>query len=240
MIVAAFMLCGCEERKDDTIIIFGTSADYPPFEFYKDGNLSGFDIDLANAVAKKLGKTAKFEDAQFSSIFAGLGSGTIDVGIASLNPTAERQKNYDFSIVYYRSVMALVHKRNDVKLNTDDMANVKVACQLGSTQESWMRQNRRQANIMLIDNVVQAVELIKAGRVDGVLVDGAIASTLCSENSVLVFTVVADLSDSDEGGSAMVVKKGSSLKKQLDDAIRELDESGELLAIKKKWNLVCE
>jgi polar amino acid transport system substrate-binding protein len=107
-------------------------------------------------------------------------------------------------------------------------------------QETWLSQNRPKAVLEQIDNVVQAVELVKSGRVDGILVDGAIASTLVSDHSELTLTVAADCADSEEGGTAMAFKKGSPLKNLVDAALQELDNSGELLALKKKWNLVSE
>ncbi|MDR1289300.1 MAG: ABC transporter substrate-binding protein [Holosporales bacterium] len=233
-------LCGCEERKDDSVITFGTSADYRPFEYYEDGKLTGFEIDLANAIANKLGKTANFEDMPFSSLLAGLENGTIDAVASSLVPTEERRRNYDFTVEYYGSVIAFIHGRDNDRMSTDDLSGVKIACQLGSVPEAWMKKNRPKAEIVTIDNVAQSVELIRAGRVDGILVDGIIASTICRDNPDLKYTVVDSPAESADNGFAMAVKKGSTLRELLDNAIQQLDDSGELRAIKEKWNLVSE
>jgi polar amino acid transport system substrate-binding protein len=238
LIAAMLFVTGCEDKKEENVLVFGTSADYKPFEYYDNGNVVGFEIDLAEAIAKKLGKEVKFKDMVFSSILAELQNGSIDVGVAAMSPTRERKKNYDFTTIYYENGFAFVFKKG-VKLSTDELKGVQVACQLSSMPEKWMRENRPQACIVPIDNIAQAAEFINAGHADCVLVDEVVALNLCENNPDFMCATVNDSSEekSEHEGCAMVVKKGSSLRQQINGAIQELEDSGELQSMIKKWRL---
>jgi polar amino acid transport system substrate-binding protein len=230
-----FLVCGCEDDKTDEAITFGTSADYPPFEYYVDGDVAGFEIDLAKAVAEKLGKKAKFKDMAFSSLLTELQTGSIDAAVSTLNATEERRKSYDFTDSYYSTGVALVYRKESPPSDMSVLKDVKVACQLGSVPEKWLKANRPEANLVSIDNVTQAVEFIKAEHVEGALLDSIIAIEFCKTNPTLEYKVLDENSDD---GFAMAVKKGSNLRDSINTAVGELDASGELQALKKKWGLV--
>jgi polar amino acid transport system substrate-binding protein len=236
MIYAFFLICGCSERRDENTIVFGTSADYPPFELFKDGEITGFEIDLASAVAREQGKVAKFKDMSFASMFSSLQNGNIDVAVASITPTNERRKLYDFTDSYYKSAIVFVCKRCDGKLNIEDLSGQKIACQLGSIQEQWVKKEWTHVKIVSINNVVQAVEFIKSGQVVGIVVDEIVAEYLCKSNPGLDSIIVAETSDH-EGGTAMAVKKGSSNLDLLNSSLKKITDSGELQKIKEKWNI---
>src|SRR5438045_144821 len=81
----------------------GTDATYPPFESAEGGDFSGFDIDLANAIARELGVKARFINASFDGIFPALQNGTFDVVMSSVTVTPERSASMLFSDPYYDS-----------------------------------------------------------------------------------------------------------------------------------------
>ncbi|MDR2459103.1 MAG: ABC transporter substrate-binding protein [Holosporales bacterium] len=237
LVAILFLLGGCDSGKNEGAITFGTSADYRPFEYYEDGEMVGFEIDLAKAIAEKLGKQAEFKDMSFQAILTELQNGSVDVAVASMSPTKERRKNYDFTVVYHKSGVSLVYKRGDSRPDiVSDLSGVKVACQLGSVPEKWMKENKPAANVVSIDHVTQGCEFLKAGHVVGIVVDSTAAISLCADNQAFEYVVMAELDD-DDGGCAMAVKKGSQLKQQIDDAIQKLQDSGELQALKSKWNI---
>ncbi|MDR1391029.1 MAG: ABC transporter substrate-binding protein [Holosporales bacterium] len=227
-------VCGCEDNKEQDIITFGVSADYPPFEYYENGKMVGFEIDLAESVASKLGKKYAFKDMAFPSLFADLQNGTVDVVVSAINPTDLRRQSYDFTRAYYTVGIALVQKKD---ASTYGISNIKVACQVGSVPEQWMKKNNPEAEIVAVDNVNQAVELIKTGHVDAVSLDATVAKQICDKNSDLVFIVLVEPSENEDFGFAMATKKESLLKNQIDTVIQQLEESGELSTIKSKWNL---
>ncbi|MDR3317401.1 MAG: transporter substrate-binding domain-containing protein, partial [Puniceicoccales bacterium] len=99
--------------KDSDIIKFGTCADYPPMEYYKEDVLTGFEVELAKLIAEKLGKKAAFEDMAFASLPTALKKKFIDAIIAAFGVTKESRQKFDFSIPYYPEVMVFMHKESD-------------------------------------------------------------------------------------------------------------------------------
>ncbi len=106
-------LSGCGNEKDRNEIHFVTSAEYPPFEYNEQGEIKGFDIDLAKLIAKELGKKAVFDNMQFSSILPALSAGQADIAISTITITEDRKKNFDFSSPYYFEGMAAVFNQKD-------------------------------------------------------------------------------------------------------------------------------
>ncbi|MDR3224519.1 MAG: ABC transporter substrate-binding protein [Holosporales bacterium] len=231
--------CDGDKDKDNDKLKVGVCADYPPFEYYRDGVLSGFDVDIAKIVAEKLGKTAEFSDMAFSSILVEVKNGTIDAAVSSIGATDERKENYDFTTPYYKSGLSIIYKNDSPISDVDQLSNKKVACQLGSIPEKWLKAKNLKTEIVSIDNVNQAVESLKSGHVDYVLVDNAIAIEYCSTNNDLGSVVVVESIEGSEGFS-VALKKGSPLKEQIDKILAELEANGELHNLKKKWKLVNE
>ncbi|MDR2464120.1 MAG: ABC transporter substrate-binding protein [Holosporales bacterium] len=239
MVIALLFVCSCDERPSEQRIVFGTSADYPPFEFYKNGEITGFEIDLANAIARELGKIVKFKDMSFPSMFSSLQNGTIDVAVASITPTDERRELYDFTEPYHVSAIVLVYKQNE-RLNIKNLSGETIACQLGSTQERWVKEKLPQVKIISIDNVVRAAEFVKSGQVIGIVVDELVAVSLCNEHTELKYFVLAKPEDLSRNscGTALAVKKGNAVMlNAMNTAIKKLTDNGEFLRIKEKWGI---
>ena len=97
------------ERPNGTLTI-GTEAQFPPYEFIKNQKFVGIDIDLAQAIADKLGMTLKIEDMQFNGIIDAINSGKVDVGVAAMTVTEERLLTVDFSDSYTISTQVMIVK----------------------------------------------------------------------------------------------------------------------------------
>ena len=136
--LSLLFLASCGEKQDADTLVVAVSLDYPPFEFVENGHGVGFDIDLAHALGKELGKKIEIKDMKFSGILASIKTGQADMGISSLTVTEERQKNFDFSKAYYVGDVALVfHKKRP--LTEQDLAEKKVGCQMGTVFEYWVK-----------------------------------------------------------------------------------------------------
>jgi polar amino acid transport system substrate-binding protein len=231
------LLSGCkdDDKERDKTLIFGTCADYPPFEFVQDGEMTGFDVDLAKLVAEKLGKRAEFKDIALSSILISVKDGAIDAAIAALGATQERKQNYDFSDPYYKESLAILY-RNDAPIkDVTQIETKKIACQLGTLQEKWLKDNTK-AEAVSIDSMLQAVEILKSGHVVGVIMDTVNAKEFISRNTGLGYSVVVkDFEESD--GFSLAFAKGSSLVGEVNSVLAQLKENGELNKLKKKWKL---
>ena len=101
---------GAIGRYDD-VIVMGTNAGFKPFE-YKNGNeIVGFDVDIAKEIAKKTNKTLKIEDMSFDGLLPALNSGQVDMVIAGMSVTPEREKNALFSKSYYSAAQRMIIKK---------------------------------------------------------------------------------------------------------------------------------
>ncbi|MDR3441448.1 MAG: ABC transporter substrate-binding protein [Legionella sp.] len=218
-----------EENKQ--FIHFAISAEYPPFEYNEKGDIKGFDIDLARLIAKQLGKEAIFDSMQFSGILPAINANLVDVAISTITITEARKKNFDFSKPYYFESLAAVFDQQHPIKDVQQLKGKKIAAQLGSTMELWLKKNVPDAHLLVIDNNNQAIAALKAGQVDLVLVDGAQGAVFSQKNSGLSFAIVSKSDD----GYGLVLKKNSPLTLQINQALEALEQNGELGKLKKKW-----
>ncbi|MDR2766382.1 MAG: ABC transporter substrate-binding protein [Holosporaceae bacterium] len=231
------LLFGCQEKEESKnasseVIKFATCADYPPFEYYKDGALTGLDIELAELLAKKLGKRAVFEDMAFGSILVSLQDDLVDVAISAVEPSEEKAKICDFSRTYCRAGVALVYRKGATATSLSQLSHSKVAHQNGSSCHiKLLKENAPDAELVVMDKMNTAIEALKAGHVDYVLLDEVPAREFCKKNEQLACTVEANLS----AGYVIMLKRGSAMKAKLDKALDELETEGELQKLRDKW-----
>lgn len=229
--VLSFWYFGSSEQKKDHIIIFATCADYPPFEYYSSGELKGFDIELGQLVAQELHKEAQFKDMNFNSIFPALENGLVDAALSTVTVTAERAQNFDFSIPYYVESLAVL-SMNEHKIHSkDDLKGKKIACQLGTTMEIWLKEHATETDVITMDSNPSAVEALKAGHVDGVLIDTAQAISFARKNQNLHYATIAQA----DTGYAIAFKKNSPLRPQVNEAILSLQKRGVIAALQQRY-----
>lgn len=224
-------LFGCKTSENEKIIKFATNADYPPFEYKVNGELQGFDIDLAKLIAKELGKEAVFADMQFSTILPALQNGQVDAAISTITVTAERKQQFAFSTSYYFDGIAAVFKTAKPIKSKDDLKAKKIACQLGSTMEIWLKKNNFATHLQAMDNNVQTVEALKADHVEVILMDAAQAHIFSQKNPQLSYQFIEHSAD----GYAVAMPKGSALEADINQAILSLQQKGELTKLEQKW-----
>lgn len=153
----------------------GSECTYPPFN-YKDANgeLLGFDIDVAREVVKRIGADVSFVCQPFDSLIPGLLAGKFDLLAASMSITDERKKSIDFSIPYRSSTARFIGADDsDAKPLTDDgqpnpagMEGKTIAIQRSSTYESYMRDKFPSATVQLYDTVDNMLLDLTSKRVD--------------------------------------------------------------------------
>jgi polar amino acid transport system substrate-binding protein len=223
--------CNNENISPKGQIKFAVSAEYPPFEYYKKGKITGFDIDLAELIAKEMGLVAIFEDMPFYSIFLNVKNNNVDAAISTITVTNERAKEFTFSVPYYNEKLAAIFRNDSPIHDNDDILNKKIACQLGTTMELWLRKNFPKNELLLTDHTNQAIESLKSFYVDVVLIDAVQAHNFVQKNKNLSYKIV-DISDI---GYSIILKTNSSLKDKIDIAILSLREKGEIKKLEKKW-----
>ncbi len=225
------LLVGCNSSEKGNILKFATSAEYPPFEYKVNGELKGFDIDLAKLIAKELGKEAVFIDMQFSTILPALQNGQVDAAIATITVTEERKQQFAFSELYYFDGIAAVFKTSQPVKTKASLKDKKIACQLGSTMEIWLKKNNFATHLHTMDNNIQAIEALKADHVEVILMDAAQAHIFSQKNPNLSYQFIEQSTD----GYAVAMPKGSPLLPEINQALVNLQAKGEIAKLEQKW-----
>ncbi|WLR49706.1 transporter substrate-binding domain-containing protein [Bacillus tianshenii] len=222
---------------DKKVLVMGTSADYPPFEYVetaKSDEIIGFDVDLAKAITEKLGYEMEIKDIDFNGLIPALQSNKVDFVLAGMTPTEERKENVDFSQVYYEANHMIVSSKDSKIEKLEDLEGKKVGVQLGSIQEGKAEEIKETIDITIDsrNRIPELVQEIKAGRFDAAIIEDTVAKGYLEKNEDLQAFV---LPNTEEAGSAVAFPKGSEHVEEFDKAITELKESGELDEMIKKW-----
>lgn len=248
LIIGALTACGTKEATKKTdekttgsekkVLTMGTSGDYKPFEFVdtaKGEDIIGFDIDLAKAIAGKLGYEVKVQDIEFSGLIAALQSKQVDFVLSGMTPTKDRKKSVDFSDVYYVANHMFVSKEKNNFKKLDDIKGKTIGVQLGSIQEEKAKELAKTLNLKVENRnrIPELVQEVKAGRFDVAMIEDTVAAGYLKNNKDLTGFKVAD--DPDKAGSAIAFPKGSELTEKFNNELKKMKENGELDKLVKKW-----
>ena len=212
----------------------GTSADYPPFEFYNsDYQLDGFDIALIRAIGQELGVIVDITDIAFDGLGDSMLSGQVEVAIAALSITPEREAAVDFSNVYYIGDDAILAADGSeiTGISTEaDLASYTLGVQASSVYEDWAREQLIEPGLMPEENLFiyatadQAVTDLVAGRVELVMMDKAPA-----EVAEGLFDVSIVASALHRQRFAIAVPQGEeTLRREINRALTNLQNEGVL------------
>ncbi|HEM6535411.1 transporter substrate-binding domain-containing protein [Streptococcus suis] len=222
-----------DKIKEKGTLVVATSPDYAPFEFQAlvDGKneVVGADIMLAQKIADELGVKLEVSAMSFDNVLSSVQNGKADIAIAGLSYSEERAKVFDFSESYYQISDVLLIKKDSANSLTsiDAMSGKTLAVQKGSTQESYAQENISQANLISLTLMGEAVNELKSGKVDAILMDSPVAAGYVSQNSDLAVASV-EFPTIDENSKVIALPKGSAeLKTAIDKVIAEVKASGE-------------
>ncbi len=211
ILVSLFMVTGCV-KKDENQLIMVTEAGFAPYEYYENGEVVGVDVDIAKEIAKYLGKTLVVKDIAFDSIINEVKTGKADFGAAGISYSEDRAKNVDFSINYAVSKQVVIVNNNSSITNVNGINNKKIAVQLGSIADTFVTEKYKSANVVRQKKYLAAIEDLKTGKVDCVVMDELPAKEIVSKNEGIKILDGSLTNDS----YGMIVKKGN---KELLDAI---------------------
>lgn len=214
----------------------GLEGTYPPFNYQdENGKLTGFEVELAEALAKELGVKAEFQPTKWDGILAALESKRLDVVINQVTISDERKKKYDFSTPYTVSgIQALVRKGTEGDIKTAaDLAGKKVGVGLGTNYEQWLKENVPQADIRTYDDDPTKFQDLNVGRIDAILVDRLAAFEMVEKTGGKL-AVTGEPFSRQEAGIAL--RKGNpELLAAIDKALAKLKADGTLKQLSEKW-----
>jgi cystine transport system substrate-binding protein len=225
-----------QDVKDEGTLVVGTEGTYPPFTFHENGSgdLTGYDVDVAEAVADELGVDIKFEETQWDAIFAGLDAGRFDMIANQVSITPEREQDYVFSTPYTFSKGVIVVNDGDTSISSFDDLEGKTTAQ--SLTSSWYDLAEQSgAKIENVEGWAQAVTLLQQGRVDATVNDELTFLDYQNSEGGDTGLAVAATTD-DEARNAFAFRSGSDdLAKAVDGALKTLRKDGTLTDISEKY-----
>lgn len=252
LLVLSIVLSGCGQSKDnegssgdskqslyDKVkeegkLLVGTEGTYPPFTFHDEsGKLTGFDVEIAREVAKRLGVEAEFKETQWDAMFEGLNSNRFDMIANQVGIREDRQKKYDFSKPYIESsaVVVVSKDNNDVK-SFEDIKGLTSAQSLTSNYRDIAEENG--AVIQGVDGLAQSIQLLEQGRVDVTVNDKISILDYMNKQKNSNIKIAAEAEDA--GQSGLMFRKGNDkLVEEVNKALEEMMEDGTYEEISNKW-----
>ena len=203
---------------------------YPPFEFEGGDNgtgYTGFDIDLLDAVAKKLDLELSVQDVGFDALQSGttLAAGSCDVGASAMTITEERKANIDFSDPYYDSLQSLLVRTDSGIESINDLDGKNVGVQQGTTGESYATENATGAALVQYPSDGELWPAMQSGQIDAILQDQPV--NLEHEKADDTYKIVETYNTDESYGFAFLKGERTELVTAVNEALQELRDSGE-------------
>lgn len=233
--ICSAVLSGMSQAQES--IRFGMEATYPPFEFINEKNeLTGFDVELANAICAELEATCEFNNQPFDSLIPGLKFRRFDAVISGMDITPKRLKQVSFTQPYYENSAIFVSSKNISGKNKNlsgqkDLTGKTVGVQNGSTHQAYLIDKLEAQGVKTrpYDSYQNALLDMTNGRVDAVFADTAVAREWLTQQSNGQYqTIGEEIKDADYFGIGMGIaaRKGDPLVKKLNVALAQVKENG--------------
>lgn len=220
------------------VLSMATEATFPPYEFYDGDKLVGIDVDVAAAIAEKLGLELEVVDIAFDSIIPGVQTGKYDIGMAGMTVNEERLAQINFTDSYAKGVQVVIVKEGGPISSVDDLfaegANNVVGTQTGTTGFLYASDDIEGAGLGTVKSFAKttdAVEALKNGQVDCIILDKEPAKALTEANNSAAAEgdaklVILESAYADEDYAISVAKENDALKDAVNAALQELIADG--------------
>lgn len=210
----------------------GSDIPYPPFEQGKPGNYTGFDVELMEAIGEKIGRKPEFQDTSFETIFRDVGQGKFDAAMSAATITEEREKAVDFSNPYYLSEQAVLVKEGSPIKSLEDLEGKTVAAQQGTTGLELAKEELGGSEIRPYPEGPDAINALKAGTVEGVIIDAPVAQHAVEEGGGI--EIVENVPTEENYGIA-VAQGNTELLEEINKGLEEVEKDGTYTKIFEKW-----
>jgi cystine transport system substrate-binding protein len=232
-LLVAITVVGCSSGSDASTLRVGTEGTYSPFSFQgPDGKLTGYDIEIVQAVGAKLGKTVEFVQTPWDSIFAGLEAKRFDLVANQVTVNDERKAKYDLSEPYTVSEGVIVTRADNAAITT--LADLQGKTTAQSATSNWAKvATGAGAKVEAVEGFVQAVRLLKDGRVDATVNDTLAVGEYLKTTNDTGIKIAGSTGDTSE--QAFAARKDSGLIADVNRALGELRADGTLKKISDKY-----
>ncbi len=222
-------LASCSGKKK---LVMATNAAFPPYEYKEGDKIVGIDAEIAEKIAEKLGMELEIVDTEFNSIIGGVTSGKYDIGMAGMTVTEDRLKEVNFSNSYAKGVQVVIVKDGGSVSSLDDLANVKIGVQEGTTGHIYAEDDFGKENVTAFKTGALAVEALKTDKVGAVIIDNEPAKNFVAANSGLS---ILETAYADEDYAIAIAKGNTELLEKVNKALDELIADGTVKKIIDKY-----
>ena len=220
-------------------LTMSTNASFPPYEMVADdGSFEGIDIEVAGAIAQKLGLELQVDDMGFDACLQAAQTGKSDIVMAGVTVTEERQAVMDFSNSYANGVQVVIVKEGSPIQTVDDLANANmIGCQMGTTGYIYCSDTPENGgfgedHVTPYDDGAAAVQALMNGQIDAVVIDNKPAQEYVAANPGLK---ILDGEFTNEDYAIGVAKGNTALLDAINDALEELSNDGTIQSIVDKY-----
>jgi polar amino acid transport system substrate-binding protein len=249
-LIGAFAAYGCGGDDDDTdttaatgggedlgliqegVLTVGTDTPFPPFEIGQPPNISGYDIDVMNAVAEQLGITPEYTDTAFDTIFRDVAAGQFDTAAAASTITPGRQNTVNFSDPYYEAQQALLVPEGSDIASVDDLGGAIVGAQDGTTGEVYANDETDASEVRGFPEGPDAISAMVTGQVDAVIIDQPVAVDAVDKQGGM--EVVEEIATNELYGFA-VSKENPELLDAMNGALQTLKDDGTIADLYQQY-----
>jgi len=223
---------------DKEVFMVGTESTYPPYESRNEqGDLIGFDIDLMEIIAEKLGKKIEWQDMSFDGLIPALIAKRIDMVIAGMSITEERAQRVAFTKPYEISVSAFITRVDSDIKDVEALRGKSVATQIGTVQETYAHAIEG-AEVKTFQKFDDCAREVLLGRADAALMDIPVAREFVNQRDFAGKIKVAFEQVITEGGKAIALHlSDSDVAEKISQIIDELEENGEMQKLRDKWGM---
>ena len=237
------MMAGCGAKGTKTVesgkLIMATNAAFPPYEYIEGNEIVGIDAEIAGAIAEKLGLELQIDDMEFDSIIESVKGGKADIGLAGMTVTPERQEVINFTASYATGVQVVIVTEDSAIASVDDLfadgANYYIGVQRNTTGDLYTTWDLEDAGLATIDRYskgADAVQALKTGKVDCVVIDNEPAKAFVEANEGLK---ILDTAYAVEDYAAAMSKDNEALYEAVNKALEELIADGTVASIVAKY-----
>ena len=235
LLVAALIATATAADLKGRVVTVGSDTTYPPFEFVaEDGTITGFDVEMVNAICERVNCVAEFQSTAWDGIFAALAAGEFDMVASGVSITPERAQIVEFSDPYHVVAQAIAVRVEDAGVSFDELVaqDATVGAQTGTTNAFFAEDAFGRDSLNLYDTFAQAVQALLNGDVRGVVIDEVPADAFAAEYAGQIVVEIRGLGEDPLG---MVFQIGSDLVDAFDEGLAEIAADGTLDALKAKW-----
>ncbi len=249
MVLAAMVVVvGCGSSDDDSssgsgdfqselitegTLTVGSDIPYAPFEFGKAPDYTGFDVELVDAIAAKLGVDTEWKDTAFDTIFTDVAQGKFDMVASAATITPEREQTVNFSNPYFESEQALVVPEGSDITSVEDLSGATVAAQDGTTGEAYATDETDAGQVRGVPTGAAAIAAVVNGQAEAAIIDAPVAEDAASKGQE-GFEIATNIPTGEYYGFAFS-KNTPELLSAVNGALTEVIDDGTYETLFKKY-----